>query len=62
VWVSEGFDLTLARKLRDAVDGAQGVGPIQVASSVKGKELTGDLSHWMGSLGVVLPRVDTASR
>ncbi|MBB5064344.1 hypothetical protein [Granulicella mallensis] len=62
VWVSEGFDLTLARKLRDAVDGAQGVGPIQVASSVKGKELTGDLSHWMGSLGVVLPRVDIVSR
>ena len=62
VWVSEGFDLALARKLRDAVDGAQGVGPIQVASSVKGKELTGDLSHWMGSLGVVLPRVDAVSR
>jgi hypothetical protein len=63
VWVSEGFDLALARKLREAIDGAQGVGPIRMASVVKGNELAGGLSHWMGSFGMVLPpRINTVLR
>jgi hypothetical protein len=38
VWVSEGFDLAMARKLRAEVDGAQGVGPV----------LTAGISHPIG--------------
>jgi len=57
VWVSEGFDLALARKLRDSIDGVQGSGPMQSAETqgLGGKELVGGLSRWMGSFGVVLP-------
>ena len=32
VFVSEGFELPLARKLRDAIQSVQGTGPLQVAS------------------------------
>jgi hypothetical protein len=31
VWVSEGFEMPLARKLREMVEGAQGSGPMKVA-------------------------------
>lgn len=33
VFVGEGFDLALARKLRDEIHGAQGEGPLQVAET-----------------------------
>lgn len=40
VWISEGFDLPLARKLREMVENAQGVGPLrQAASPLKPREL-----------------------
>src|SRR5579875_766732 len=52
VWVSEGFELPLARKLRGEIDGAQGVGPLRQASSeVPARDLVGGLAHWMGSFG-----------
>jgi len=54
VWVSEGFELPLARKLRGEIDGAQGVGPLRQASSeVPARDLVGGLAHWMGSFGLV---------
>jgi hypothetical protein len=57
VWVSEGFDLAMARKLRAEVDGAQGVGPVLTAGSRKqevgSRDLVGGLSGWMGRLGMV---------
>ena len=54
VWVSEGFDLPMARKLRDAVDGTQGVGPVRQASGeVPARDLVGGLAHWMGSFGMI---------
>ena len=53
VWVSEGFELALARKLRGAVEGAQGVGPIRQAGMRPGPELVGGLARWMGGFGVI---------
>ena len=54
VWVSEGFDLAMARKMRTAVDGAQGVGPIRQASNeVPVGDLVGKLARSMGSFGMV---------
>ena len=63
VWVSEGFEVSLARQLRDAVDGVQGSGPLRTAElerrdsrdEIRG-ELVGGLMGWLGSLGVVLGR------
>ncbi len=52
VWISEGFDLALARKLRTAVDGAQGSGPLMQAS-VPVQSLTGNVAHWIGSFGMM---------
>ena len=54
VWVSEGFELPLARKLRAAVDGAQGSGPVmQAAAPARGEDLMGGFSRWVGSFGVL---------
>ncbi len=57
VWVSEGFSLAMARRLRAEVDGAQGVGPVLTAGSRKQevgrRDLVGGLSGWMGRLGMV---------
>jgi len=57
VWVSEGFDLALARKLRDAVDTAQGHGPVLSAANSElgtaNRELLGGLSRWMGGFGMM---------
>jgi len=58
VWVSEGFELKLARQMRDAVQGVQGTGRFQVAGSkVQGpgasEELVGGLAKWIGGFGVV---------
>ena len=52
VWVSEGFELPLARKLRAAVDGAQGAGPVMQASAPPAGLVSG-LAHWMGCFGVM---------
>ncbi len=52
VWVSEGFDLALARKLRTAVDGVQGTGPV-LQTSVSAGGLVEGLSGWMGSFGAL---------
>ncbi len=54
VWVSEGFDLALARKLRGAVDGMQGVGPVRQARlEAPRTELGSGLAHWMSSFGMI---------
>jgi hypothetical protein len=57
VWVSEGFDVALARKLRDAVDAANvplGSGPTMTAkTSVPAKDLMSGLSGWLGGFGMM---------
>ncbi len=57
VWVSEGFDLALARKLRDAVDAANaplGTGPVQQASALPlDHDLIGGLVDTISSFGVM---------
>jgi hypothetical protein len=57
VWVSEGFDLGLARRLRDMVDAANpaaGDGPLRtagVALPAGQPGLVGGLAGWLGSFG-----------
>ena len=59
VWVSEGFELPLSRKLKAMVDGAQGKGPVQQAAvSVPRGGLVGGLAGWMESFGVVREAVE----
>jgi hypothetical protein len=67
VWVSEGFDLAMARKLREQVDAANvpaGSGPMMTASNagnrkeeVRGNEgdteLMGGLVRAIGSFGMM---------
>ena len=66
VWVSEGFELELARKLRDAVNEVNvplGHGPVMTAEEqgleIRDKGLGNDaglvsgLSHWMGQFGMM---------
>jgi len=59
VWVSEGFEVKLARQMRDAVEGVQGTGRFQMAggkrtgNSEQGTELVGGLAKWVGGFGVV---------
>lgn len=57
VWVSEGFDLALARKLRDAVDAANaplGSGPIQQARTQRPHhDLVGGLANTLSQFGVM---------
>jgi hypothetical protein len=53
VWVSEGFELPTATKLRDMIMSAQGAGPIRQAQvTAPEQELVGGLSQWIGSFGV----------
>ena len=53
VWVSEGFELPTATKLREMIVGTQGVGPIRQAKiAVPDKELVGGLSQWISSFGM----------
>lgn len=53
VWVSEGFELPTASKLREMIESAQGVGPIREAKmTVPDKELIGGLSQWISSFGI----------
>jgi hypothetical protein len=57
VWVSEGFDLAMARKLRDAVDAANvsiGKGPVmQARTSREDHELVGGLVDAIGHFGMM---------
>jgi hypothetical protein len=59
VWVSEGFELPLARKLRTAVDEVNeplGHGPVMqagVREEGKGAGLVGGLGGWMSKFGMV---------
>jgi hypothetical protein len=53
VWVSEGFELPTATKLRGMIVGAQGAGPIRQAKlDVPEKELVGSFGQWIGSFGM----------
>jgi hypothetical protein len=55
VFVGEGFDLTLARKLRDSIEEVQSNGPLQVARSapVSGDGPAVSLARMMSECGVV---------
>jgi hypothetical protein len=59
VWVSEGFDLAMARKLREQVDAVnvEGKGPVFTAGSrdqgVGNRELVGGLVKVIGSFGMM---------
>jgi hypothetical protein len=58
VWVSEGFDLAMARKLRDAVDEANvplGSGPVRTAQAgdLGDRELVGGLVKAIGAFGMM---------
>ena len=57
VWVSEGFDLPIARKLRDAVDAANvslGKGPVmQARSGHRNHDLVGGVISQIGQFGIM---------
>jgi hypothetical protein len=57
VWVSEGFDLVMARKLRDAVDAANvslGKGPVmQARSAHRDHDLVGGVVKQIGRFGMM---------
>jgi hypothetical protein len=60
VWVSEGFELALARKLREQVDAVNvpvGHGPVLSAGDrgqgIGDRELLGGLSGWMSKFGMM---------
>jgi hypothetical protein len=59
VWVSEGFSLATAKKLRELVDAAQGHGPVREAAlglqgfGSRDDGLVGGLSGWMGRFGMM---------
>jgi hypothetical protein len=53
VWVSEGFELATATKLRAMILDAQGSGPIRQAKvTLPEKELVGSMSQWIGEFGL----------
>ncbi len=60
VWVSEGFELAMARKLREQVDAVNvplGHGPVLQAGDrgleTEDRELVGGLSEWMAKFGMI---------
>jgi hypothetical protein len=53
VFISEGFSLPLARKLRDSIASVQPEGPLRMA--VSGHEPSLTLSQGLGSLGMIKP-------
>jgi len=54
VFISEGFPLPLARKLRDSIVAAQGHGPLQIASGLPQRRDVGiDLVHAISSAGLM---------
>jgi hypothetical protein len=59
VFIGEGFDLSLARKLRDSIAGAQPVGPMQQASAPVAPlhEPALSMAHLFASFGSITPGV-----
>jgi hypothetical protein len=53
VFVSEGFELPLARKLRDQIVSAQPEGPLQLAGTTQPHELSLGLAHTLSSFGMI---------
>lgn len=53
VFVSEGFDLALARKLRDSIASVQAEGPLRTAQA--GEEPALSMARLLGSYGVIKP-------
>jgi hypothetical protein len=53
VFVCEGFDLALARKLRDSIENAQGQGPLRMAQA--GDEPSLSLSRMLNGFGMLSP-------
>ena len=57
MWISEGFDLALARKLQEMVNSAQGVGPVRSAhvqdlGLKQGSGIVSEFGRWVGGYGV----------
>ncbi|MEO8736377.1 MAG: hypothetical protein ABI380_07530 [Edaphobacter sp.] len=53
VFVSEGFELPLARKLRDRIVSEQPEGPLQIARAGPAHELSLGLAHRLSTFGIV---------
>jgi hypothetical protein len=64
VWVSEGFEMGVSRKLEEMVEGAQGAGPMMTAEAgsrqqgvgsrgVVGGELMGGVGRFLGDMGMM---------
>ncbi len=54
VFVGEGLPVALERTIRDAIDGAQGTGPVQQASvGRRYPELTGGMIRWLHEFGMM---------
>jgi hypothetical protein len=57
VFIAEGFDMPLARKLYTRITALQSDAPMQTAGNQRqdgaASELTGPLTQWMGSLGMM---------
>jgi hypothetical protein len=53
VFVSEGFDLALARKLRDRIQSVQSDAPLQVAGEMEMHEPALTMAHALSSFGVL---------
>jgi len=61
LFISEGFPLATARKLREVVETSQGTGPIRMAGMPAGGELTLGLSEGMARFGVLKGVVEAES-
>jgi hypothetical protein len=53
MFVSEGYALGTARKLRDATAAVQGSGPVRVAAGTPVKELGLGTAQWLGGFGMI---------
>jgi hypothetical protein len=60
LWVSEGFPLATARKLRDLASAVQGTGPMKMAAAPVARELTLGSLGSLARLGIISP--DTLKR
>ena len=61
VFVAEGFDVALARKLRDEIEGVQTNGPVQIAA-VPMRDPAMGLVHVMGNAGVMKAAIGSLGR
>lgn len=61
VFVAEGFDVALARKLRDEIAGVQSSGPVQI-TSVRQSEPAMSLVRVMGETGMVKAAIGSLGR